>query len=71
MTDWNRISENLVQEFIFKNEHADERELVLQHKTLFDLPTKLIAEQIAGRRKAKKKLPLWYRNKRCSVSAHT
>jgi hypothetical protein len=63
MTDWSRISENMVQEFIFKNEHADERELVLQHKTLFDLPTKLIAEQIAGRRKAKKKLPLWFETK--------
>lgn len=63
MTDWNRISENMVQEFIFKNEHADERELVLQHKTLFDLPTKVIAEQIVGRRKAKRKLPLWYETK--------
>lgn len=63
MTDWNRISENMVQDFIFKNEYADERELVLQHKTLFDLPAKLIAEQIAGRRKAKKKLPLWYETK--------
>lgn len=60
MTDWNRISENMVQDFIFKNEYADERELVLQHKTLFDLPAKLIAEQIAGRRKAK-------RNFRCGT----
>lgn len=63
MTDWSRISENMVQEFILKNEHADERELVLQHKTLFDLPAKLIAEQIAGRRKAKRKLQLWFETK--------
>lgn len=63
MADWKRICENVVQEFISKNEHADERELVLQYKTIFDLPTKLIAEQVAGRRKAKKKLPLWYETK--------
>jgi 16S rRNA G966 N2-methylase RsmD len=60
MADWERICDSSVQEFIFKNEHADERELVLNHKTLFDLPAKSIAEQIAGRRKAKKKLPMWY-----------
>lgn len=60
MTDWNRISNPEVQMFIIKNELADEREFVLQHKTLFDLPAKLIAEQFAGKRKAKKKLPLWY-----------
>jgi hypothetical protein len=60
MADWKRICESSVQEFIFKNEHTDERELVLNHKTLFDLPAKSIAEQIAGRRKAKKKLPMWY-----------
>lgn len=63
MTDWKRISDSTVQAFIFENEHADERELMLHHKTLFDLPSKLIAEQIAGRRKAKKKLPLWYNTK--------
>ncbi|MCE7862261.1 MAG: hypothetical protein DYG99_01840 [Bacteroidetes bacterium CHB5] len=60
MADWKPICDSKVQEFIFKNEHADERELVLQHKILFNLPAKLIAEQIAGRRKARKKLPLWY-----------
>lgn len=60
---WEKICADAIQEFIFKNEHADERTLVLQHKTLFDLPTKLIAEQLAGRRKAKKKLPLWHETK--------
>ena len=60
MADWKPICDSTVQEFIFKNEHADERELVLQHKTLFNLPAKLIAEQIAGRRKSRKKLPLWH-----------
>ncbi|GIL22887.1 MAG: hypothetical protein BroJett042_14000 [Bacteroidota bacterium] len=60
MADWKPICDSTVQEFIFKNEHVDERELVLQHKTLFNLPAKLIAEQIAGRRKSRKKLPLWH-----------
>jgi len=63
MVDWRRICDSPVQDFIFKNEFTDERQLVLQHKTLFDLPTKSIAEQIAGRRKSKKKLPLWYETK--------
>jgi 16S rRNA G966 N2-methylase RsmD len=63
MADWKRICDNPVQDFIFKNEFADERQLVLQHKTLFDLPAKSIAEQISGRRKSKKKLPLWYETK--------
>lgn len=63
MADWKRICDNPVQDFIFKNELADERQLVLQHKILFDLPTKSIVEQIAGRRKSKKKLPLWYETK--------
>lgn len=60
---WEKICADAIQEFIFKNEHVDERTLVLQHKTLFDLPTKLIAEQLAGRRKAKRKLPLWHETK--------
>lgn len=60
MTDWEKVSSPAVQDFIFKNTGTDERALVLHHKILFDLPTKLIAEQIAGRRKARKKLPVWY-----------
>ncbi|MBX2897541.1 MAG: hypothetical protein KF763_19025 [Cyclobacteriaceae bacterium] len=63
MANWKRIYDNTVQDFIFKNELADEWQLVLQHKTLFDLPTKSLAEQIAGRRKSKKKLPLWHQTK--------
>jgi hypothetical protein len=51
-----------VQRFILEHEHEDENALVLKNKTLFDLPPALIANQIACRRKAKAKLPLWYNN---------
>lgn len=49
-----------VQKFIHDHEHDDERDLVLRHKEILGLPSATIAEQIAGRRKAKEKLPLYY-----------
>ncbi|MCW5910466.1 MAG: hypothetical protein KIT62_05300 [Cyclobacteriaceae bacterium] len=61
MSQWlEQLSGKPVQDFVFANEHADERELVLQQKTIPGLPAARIAEQIAGRRKSRKKLPLWY-----------
>jgi 16S rRNA G966 N2-methylase RsmD len=50
-----------IQRFIREHEHDDERALVLKQKTILNVPSSLIAEQIAGRRKAKEKLPLFYR----------
>ena len=52
-----------VQQFIFNNENVDPFELSLKHKTLFGLPTQIIADQIAARKKAKTKLPEWYATK--------
>lgn len=49
-----------VQKFIRDHEHDDERDLVLRHKEILGVPSAIIAEQIAGRRKAKEKLPLYY-----------
>lgn len=49
-----------VRDFIQAHENDDERALLLKHKTLFDLPASIIANQIVGRRKAKTKLPLYY-----------
>jgi hypothetical protein len=49
-----------VQKFIHDHEHDDERELVLRHKEILGIPAAIIAGQIAGRRKAKEKLPLYY-----------
>jgi hypothetical protein len=51
-----------VKEFIAAHEHDDERKLVLSKKDIFGVPAVVIAEQIAGRRKAKEKLETYYNN---------
>jgi 16S rRNA G966 N2-methylase RsmD len=51
-----------VQKFILEHEQDDEKKLVLQHRTIHGVFTSLIAEQISGRRKAKIKLPLYYKS---------
>lgn len=49
-----------VQQFIHQHANDDERELVLRYKEVDGVPLARIAEQIAGRRKAKDKLPTFY-----------
>lgn len=49
-----------VQDFLVENEQEDEKKLILKQRTLFDIPSSIIANQIIGRRKAKSKLPLYY-----------
>lgn len=49
-----------VQNFIHQHANDDERELVLKYKEVDGVPLARIAEQIAGRRKAKDKLPAFY-----------
>ncbi len=49
-----------IQEYIRQHEHADEKALVLRHKTILNVPAASIAEQIRGRRKAKDKIPSYY-----------
>jgi 16S rRNA G966 N2-methylase RsmD len=56
------IQEN-VQDFIFSHENEDERKLVLGQNKILELPSAWIAQQIAGRRRAKLKLPTWYETK--------
>lgn len=56
-----RITRPEVQQFIRDEELTDVRALALRHKEILGLPASWIATQIAGRRKAKEKLPLWYR----------
>ncbi len=51
-----------VQKFILEYEQDDEKKLVLQHRTIHGVPTSMLAEQIVGRRKAKVKLPLYYKS---------
>ncbi|MEP2773621.1 MAG: RsmD family RNA methyltransferase [Fulvivirga sp.] len=58
-----KLLANEVQQFILDNEHTDPFELSLKHKSLFGLPTQVIADQITARKKAKSKLPEWYHTK--------
>jgi hypothetical protein len=59
----NRLLQKNVQDFIERCAQEDEQQLILKHKTIFDVPISLIAWQISGKRKAKIKLPLYYNTK--------
>jgi hypothetical protein len=52
-----------VQDFIFLHENEDEKKLVLKEREILGIPSAVIASQISGRRKAKFKLPLWFKTK--------
>lgn len=49
-----------IQAFIRAHEQDDEKRLVLKHSHIHGIPASKIAGQIAGRRKAKEKLPIYY-----------
>lgn len=49
-----------IQEFILKNENADVRELALKGNLYPHIPLPLVLQQIAGRQKAKTKLPTFH-----------
>lgn len=50
-----------LQLYLKEHELDDEQKLVLKYKSLFGIPTAALAEQLRGRRKAKDKLPSYYR----------
>ena len=52
-----------VQDFIGSHEQSDIQQLLLKHKTIHQVPTPWIAQQILGRCKARFKLPSWYATK--------
>jgi len=56
-----RIAANELQEFIFDHKDADEKKLLLQKSEILGLSSSLVAQQIAIRRKAEIKLPLFYK----------
>jgi 16S rRNA G966 N2-methylase RsmD len=58
-----RIVDPDVQDYLFSHEGEDERALVLKHKDILGLPASVIAQQLAGRRKSKLKLPAWHQRK--------
>lgn len=55
------LTQPKVQEFIVSNEQVDVQKLLLRYKTILDVPAAAVAQQILARRKAKEKLPSWYR----------
>lgn len=52
-----------MQDYLFGHENDDERAIVLKQKDINGIPSSIIASQISGRRKAKSKLPNWYKTK--------
>ena len=52
-----------VQDFLLEHEHEDEKILILKYHTLFDLSMGIIADQLSGRRKAKEKVPIYYKTR--------
>jgi hypothetical protein len=58
-----KIASNEIQEFIFGHEDADEKKLPLQRSEILGLSSSLVAQQIAIRRKAETKLPLFHKTK--------
>lgn len=54
------LSSGPVQKFVLEHQNSDIREMVLKNKVLFSIPVERLSDQIASRRKAKEKLPLYY-----------
>ncbi len=57
------IAQEFVQSFLRVHENDDEKIFVLKQKEINGIPTSIIAMQLIGRRKAKTKLPTWYKTK--------
>ena len=54
------MSSGPVRKYLIENENHDIRTVILKHKEILGVPTSKLFEQIASRRKAKDKLPLYY-----------
>jgi hypothetical protein len=52
-----------VQEYIFSHANEDETKLLLKSKSILELPSQWIVQQISVRRKAQGKLPQFYKTK--------
>lgn len=61
--DLSALTNEKIQEYIFLHENEDEKKLVLSQKEVSGIPSSVIATQIAGRKKAKHKISLWYQTK--------
>ncbi len=56
-----QIARPNIQDYLVEHEREDEKVLVLKQKEIDGIPTSIIATQLSGRRKAKSKLPTWYK----------
>jgi hypothetical protein len=61
--DITSLSSPEIQTFIFENERIDINRLLLKSKTIFNLSSSMVAQQIGARIKAKEKLPLHYQTR--------
>lgn len=52
-----------IQEFLAENESVNEQDLVLRQKEILGVPVAIVANQLRARKKARLKIPLWYRTK--------
>lgn len=57
-----RLLSSQIQSFIEEHKLEDPHHLLLKYKDVFQLPTSLVVDQITGRKKAKEKLPTWFKN---------
>lgn len=54
------LSSGPVRQYLTDHEHSDLREIILKNKVILGIPAPQLLDQIAARRKAKEKLPLYY-----------
>lgn len=52
-----------IQKFLAENESVNEQDLVLRQKEILGVPVAIVANQLRTRKKARVKIPLWYRTK--------
>jgi 16S rRNA G966 N2-methylase RsmD len=56
------IASSEFQAYLLENKDVDETKILLAKKEILGIPSSIIAQQIVGKRKAKLKLPTWYKS---------
>lgn len=57
---WESVLRPEVQQYLWEHETVEVADWLLRHPSQFGIPGRLLAAQLAGRQKARLKLPLWY-----------
>jgi THUMP domain-like len=58
-----QITTTAIQNFLKEHEDDNENDFVLKRKEIDGIPASMLATQLSGRKKAKTKLPFWYKTK--------